>query len=193
MNLDDDEKKLIENFRKLNQSQKKAILASQQSFKNWLQTSLSSIWNKVSSFFNDVWDWFRSSVNPKGKFNKVWVDHNTEQNNVMGMKIHAEFEVSHLKDVPCRAAAYFYFSSGNKLKDSNNAYNTKDGQVCVGKDFNPSYEESIYRDFELFMPYSELHMSDGKHSLKFYISLYVEEDANFFADSNWVHFTYSSG
>lgn len=192
MNLDDDEKKLIENFRKLNQSQKQAVLASQQSFKNWLQTSLSSIWNKVSSFFNDVWNWFQSSVNPRGTFHKIWVDHNIHEDNKKGMKIHAKFEVSNLKDVPCQAAAYFYYDSGGKLKDCNNAYNAKDGQVCVDGGFNPSYEESIYNDFELFMPYDELHMSSGKHSLKFRISLYVK-GGDFFAESNWVYFTYSSG
>ncbi len=192
MNLDDDEKKLIENFRKLNQSQKKAVLASQQSFKNWLQTSLSSIWNKISSFFNDVWGWFQSSVSPRGKFHEIWVDHNAHKGSEKGMKIHAKFEVSNLKDVSCRAAAYFYYSSGNRLKDYNNLFCSKDGFVSIGKDFNPGYEESIYNDFELFMPYSELHMNDGKHDLKFYIALYIE-GGDFFADSNWVYFTYSSG
>lgn len=62
MDLNDDEKKLMKNFRKLTSSNKRAVVASKQSFKNWLQTSLSSIWHKISSVFNDVWTWFRGAV-----------------------------------------------------------------------------------------------------------------------------------
>jgi len=189
MDLDNDEKKLIENYRKLTQSQKQAVLASQQSFKNWLQTSLSSIWNKVSSFFDDIWGWFRGAVTPKGKFHQIWVDHNVDQNGRRGIKIHAKFEVDNVKDIPCGAAAYFHYSSGGQLKDSNNSYCSSGGQVSVGKDFTPPYESTIYNDFELFMPSGELHIANGKHDLKFDIKLYVK-GGDFFAESNWVYFTY---
>lgn len=191
MDLDDDEKKLIKNYRKLASAQKRAVLASEQSFKNWLQTSLSSIWNKISSFFNDVWTWFRGAVTPKGKFHRIWVDHNISKNDRKGMKIHAEFEVDNVKDVPCRIAAYFYYSSGGELKDYNDSYSTTGGQVSVGETFTPSYEGTIYDDFELFMPYSELHMADGQYDLKFDIHIYVK-GGDFFAKSNWVYFTYTS-
>jgi len=190
--LTDDEELLIKNYRKLSQSQKQAVLASQASFKNWLQDSLSSIWNKVSSFFGDIWSWFRGAVTPKGKFHEIWVDYNVSENGKKGMKIHAKFEADNVKDVPCRASVYFYYSSGGKLKDLNDSHCTEAGNVCVGEGFTPSYTSSIYKDFEIFMPLDELHMSDGKHDLKFYIGLYVK-GGEFFAESNWVYFTYTKG
>jgi len=190
--LDDDEKEVIERLRKLSQSQKKAIAASQESFKTWLKTSCSSIWNKISSVFGDLWSWLRGSINPKGKFHSVWVDHNCYKNNEKGMNIHAKFEVDNLKGVDCKAAAYFYYSSGGKLRDSNNSYCTNDGYVSsYGVGFTPTYDGALYSDLELFMPYDELHLSNGKHELKFYIALYVV-GGDFFADSNWVYFTYTS-
>jgi hypothetical protein len=105
------------------------------------------------------------------------------------MKIHAKFDVDNVKDIPCRAAAYFYFNSGGKLTSNSNSYGTSDGQVCVSDGFTPPHEGTMYNNFELFMPYGELNMADGKHDLKFYIKLYVK-GGDFFADSNWVYFTY---
>ncbi|TAE57006.1 MAG: hypothetical protein EAZ87_17160 [Nostocales cyanobacterium] len=134
----------------------------------------------------------KASQNAKGKFDKVWVDHNTSQDNKQGMMIHAKFSAKNLKDVPCRMAVYFYFDSGEKLKDFNNSYRAKDGQVSSGANFKPGYDNSTYHDLELFMPYDELHMVSGKHSLKFQLGLYVE-NGDFFAWSHYVHFTYNSG
>lgn len=187
--LDSDEKLIINGYRQLAKSEKQAVLASKQSLKNWLQTTLSSIWNKVSSFFDDFWSWFKGAVTPKGKFHQVWVEHNeVDENGTTGMKIHAKFDVDNVKDIPCGAAVYFHYSSGEKLKDFNNSYRTTAGQVSVGKDFTPAYEGSIYNDFEIFMPSSELHLGNGKYDLKFDIRLYVK-GGDFFAESNWVYFT----
>ena len=191
--LPHEEREIVRRLKAARLSERIAILNSQQSFKDWLQTSLSSIWNTISSIFNDVWGWIRSAVIPKGKFHQVWVDHNIEQNGRKGMRIHVKFDVDNVKDVSCRATAYFYFSSGSKLKSkSNSSYNTSNGYVCVGKGFTPTYEGAIYEDFVLFMPYGELNMADGEHSLKFYIALYIE-GGDFFADSNWVYFTHTKG
>jgi len=187
--LSEDEQLLLKNYRSLTQSQKQAVLASKQSFKNWLQTSLSSIWNKVSSFFDDIWSWFKGATTPKGKFHQIWVEHNVYEGDEKGMKIHTKFDVDHVKDVPCRAGVYFHYSSGEKLKDCNNSYRAEDGQVAVNKDFTPPYEGTMYEDFEIFMPSSELHLGNGKYDLKFKIQLYVK-GGDFFATSNWFYFTY---
>lgn len=191
MDLKPDEEEIIRRYRKLAEEQKKAISTSQNSFKSWLQTSLSSIWNKISSFFNDVWYWFKDTVSSKGKFHRVWVEHNVTENNQKGMRIHAKFEVDNLKDVSCKIIAYFYYDSGGKLKDTNDRYCTIDGYVSASKGFTPSYKNSIYHDFELFMPNDELHMSDGKHKLKFCLALH--DGSDFFADSSWYYFDYSKG
>jgi hypothetical protein len=38
--------------------------------------------------------------------------------------------------------------------------------VSTSKYFTPSYEDAYYREFIIFMPYEELHLSDyGQHNL----------------------------
>lgn len=132
-----------------------------------------------------------TGIKYKGKIEKIWIDYDTQQNNQKGILIHFKFNVDNLKDVKCRAAIYFYFKSGIALKDINNNYYATDGQVCVGKDFTPPYEESIYKDFTVFMPYDELHLPEGKHELKIHINLYEPIAKIEIARSNDHHFRYT--
>jgi hypothetical protein len=186
------EKTIVDRFRSMKHQERLVIASSQDSFRNWLQNSLGSIWNEISSFFSDFWNWFRNSIEPRGKFHKIWVDHNFGSGSTKGMRIHIKFEVDNLKDVSCRVIAYFHFQSGIKLKSNeNSSYRTSDNQVCVGSNFEPSYNESTYNDFPLFIPYSEFGISStGIHELKFEVSLYVKKTNHFFAQSHWVYFDY---
>jgi hypothetical protein len=43
------------------------------------------------------------------------------------------------------------------------------GNVGLSRNFRPAYVNAIYKDYTLFLPYSELHLHAGKHSLKFHI------------------------
>jgi hypothetical protein len=132
-------------------------------------------------------------MSKKGRFIDIRVDYNVYESGQegMGMRIHTKFSVDNLKGIPCRATAYFHFSSGEKLRDFNNSYRATDGQVVVSSDFTPNNDYMIYKDFTLFMPYSELHMADGKYNLKFDVQLYVQ-GGDFFASSQYIHFTYTS-
>ena len=46
------------------------------------------------------------------------------------------------------------------------------GRFPVRRNFQPRYVNSTYKDFKLFMPYSELHMAVGKHDLKFNVQIF---------------------
>ena len=127
---------------------------------------------------------------PKGKFEKVWVDHSVFEDKKKGMRIHAAFDVSNLKGKKCRANVYFYFASGKALKDLNNKFNTTDGNVAMNEEFSPPYENSTYKDFQLFMPYDELHMEAGKSSLKLVVKLSCE-GLGFLAESEDYEFDYT--
>ena len=123
----------------------------------------------------------------------VWTDHNVFEEGRKGMRIHVKFRVDDLKDSEGQCIAYFYFADGRRLSDLNGQYTTTDDQVSVSKTFRPSYVNSIYRDFKLFMPYSELHFSSiGKWDLKFKVQIYSKATASFLASSDWINFTYTS-
>ena len=93
------------------------------------------------------------------KVNRVWVEHNKFKGLMKGMKIHVEFETFNVRGIQGNCNAYFSFSNGNKLLDYNGNYRAIDGQVCCPGYFTSGYDNTIYTDFELFMPYSELHIS----------------------------------
>ena len=57
-------------------------------------------------------------------------------------------------------------------------------------DIKPGYDDTLYTDLEIFMPYSELDLSTGKHELKFYCVLWENSDTwKQVANSDWYHFT----
>lgn len=127
---------------------------------------------------------------PKGAIQQVWTDHNVFEGGQKGMRIHAKFTVDNYKGINCRMTAYFYFENGDKLKDNNGSYKTDDGQVSVGKDFNPTYVNAIYNDYTVFLPYDELHLGTGKFSLKYQVKLY-RQGGEFFASSEYQTFTFT--
>lgn len=129
---------------------------------------------------------------PMASIEKVWVDHNVYENGSKGMRIHVKFNIYNLKSKQCNAAAYFYTESGNALKDKNQSYRTTSGEVSCGEDFKPGYENTLYSDFKLFMPYSELHVN-YKGSFKFFVNLwdYSVTPHRDLAESDWVSFTYT--
>lgn len=107
-----------------------------------------------------------------GKFQRITVRHNVTQDGVKGMNLLLDFSVKGMKGKKGRCVVYFYDKDGNKLKDKNKSYHTVDGQISVGRDIEPGYEESWYTDFTLFMPYSELELSPGTHELKYHCQVW---------------------
>ncbi|MDB9437081.1 hypothetical protein PN450_09765 [Dolichospermum lemmermannii CS-548] len=59
-NLDPEEQEIIRRFRELSQAKKKAVTSSQESFIDWIKTSLSWVWNKIQGYANDLWSWLKS-------------------------------------------------------------------------------------------------------------------------------------
>ena len=130
-----------------------------------------------------------ASNEPSGEIENIWVDHNVIQNNQKGMLIHVKFSIENMQNKQGYCNAYFHFDNGNKLMDNNGYYNTTDGQVSVGRYFTPPYASATYSDFELFLPYSELHMARGSYNLKFDVALFHNRKQ--LTISDYVSFTYS--
>lgn len=103
---------------------------------------------------------------------RLWADHNMQSRGRRGMVVHVAFAVSNLLDRPGRVAAHFYFSNWVALQDINGDYRTATGHVSVSRAFAAEYERTRYDDFELFMPYRELHLGPGNHSLTFSVSVW---------------------
>jgi type II secretory pathway pseudopilin PulG len=114
----------------------------------------------------------QEALKPIGEIDRVWVDHNEYVDGLKGMKIHVKFTMKNYKDIYCTARALFYFSSGSPLRTSSiTDYMTADGQIAVERRFVPTYKESSFEDFELFLPYKELPLGSGKTDLKFNVQI----------------------
>jgi hypothetical protein len=124
-----------------------------------------------------------------GTFESISVDYNVHEHNQYGMRIHVNLTVQNLKGAKCRAVAYFEFASGITLKDYNEKYRTTNGSVAVGTDLAPGYDNTVYNDLTLFMPYSELHLAKGQHHLRFKIDVYEQMGKAHFMKSQYVYFS----
>lgn len=126
-----------------------------------------------------------------GDIKDITVEHNVFKDGVKGMKILVDFSVQNMKGIDGSCAVYFYYENGNRVKDSNGSYATSDNQAATHKTIKPSYDNSSYTDVEIFMPYNELEVGTGKHSLKFYCKIweYSTSSAISVAESQYYSFT----
>lgn len=131
-----------------------------------------------------------SYLTPKGKIHKVWVEHNVMYGGQKCMKIHVKFEVDNMKGKSGDCVAWFYYENGNKLYDTNNRYSTINGQVSVSESFTATYDGTLWNDFVLYIPNSELHIvRSGGYKLDVGI---FDHNNKQLATSNYVTFSYGN-
>ena len=127
---------------------------------------------------------------PTAKILKIWKNDNVSVDGKKGLKIHVHFEVNNMKNNTGNVVAYFYHKNGTDgLKDTNNKYHTTSGTVATSSAFTPSYDNSSYKDFTLFIPYSELHVNVSG-TYKFYVAIWGTND-KVLVSSEMNSFTYT--
>lgn len=96
-----------------------------------------------------------------GTIKSVYVSNDADVDGEKGLSVKVSFDVSGMKGHNGRVSCYFYDSNGNALIDRNNRYHTSGtpSNVSSGEDIKPRYDNSTYTDFEIKIPYSELHLS----------------------------------
>lgn len=115
----------------------------------------------------------RQAAADKNRINRIWVDHNEIQNDVKGMKIHLDFEVGNANGHTIRPIAYLFNENGTPLEDLDGQFCTMDGQVSTGVSTTSTAERMHWKDFEIFFPYNQLHLTQsGFHSLYFVITVW---------------------
>ncbi len=123
------------------------------------------------------------------KFDKIWVDYNVKENGRLGMRIHVKFSVFNLKNVDSYLAVYFEKTDGTKLKTTNKKFASNDGQVAVYRSLKPGYDETVYSDLDVFMPYDEFKLSRGKYNLKLDADV-IYENGDLVEHLNYYEFQY---
>lgn len=132
---------------------------------------------------------FQANKEPKAQIKDLWTEHNIIKNDVMGMIIHVKFDIDNFKDNRGEAIAFFFDNTQAPLRDTNSKYSTSDGQVAAGNTFKPDYVNTVYEDFQIFLPYSELEVGSGQHILKLVVVIRDDQDSTELARSGWDSFT----
>lgn len=99
----------------------------------------------------------------------VTVSNNEDVNGKEGLCVHVSFNIIGMKKEDALVSCYFYDSDGKALVDRNGSYNTtgNPSHVAASKNIKPGYDNTVYSDLQIKIPYRELHRSDvANDSLK---------------------------
>ena len=107
----------------------------------------------------------RTTTAPQAKVDSVRIVHNQTQRGEKGMVVHSRLTVSGCRGRRVSLTAWFWTTSGNPLRDFDGRYRTKTGNVSATIDVTPRYEVSIFSDCPVFIPYDQLHLVRGTHTL----------------------------
>jgi len=100
------------------------------------------------------------------------------RNGKNGIVIKIDIDAHYLKGENIDVVSWFsfwnYYSNSveKKLNDYNNSYRATDGQVSTSGQYTSHYKHSQLKDFELFIPFKELHLGKGNHTICFDIGMF---------------------
>lgn len=107
-------------------------------------------------------------------FQKIWVDYDVTEGGKRGMRIHTAFKAYGMKGISSYLQIKFQKADGTPLRDKNGEFVAEDGSVAAFGVLKPGYDPAVYEDFDIFMPYAELDLTSGKHSLKMDVDVIYE-------------------
>jgi hypothetical protein len=108
----------------------------------------------------------KTNTGTAAKFERMWVDYNVTEGGRRGMRIHTSFRVFDLKNQSLYLAIYFQKKDGTKLLTDDRNFRSTNGQVAIFKPLRPAYDDTVYDDATLFMPYEELNLDPGFYELQ---------------------------
>ena len=132
-----------------------------------------------------------SSFNPSAVFNGCWIDYNVFENGMKGMRIHVNFEVTGLKGVDSKLVARVQTEDDEYLT-SDSSYSNENGELETSFSMKPGYPTTVYKDADMFLPYSELNLPKGVYNLKLDIDVSYE-DGELIQHLTYKDFEFTSG
>lgn len=102
-----------------------------------------------------------STISKSANIKTVSVYNDIDVDGKKGVSVHVSFNINGMKGKDARVVAYFYDSNGKALVNTNGSYGTtgSTSYVSSGEDIKPSYDNALYSDLEVKIPYDELHLS----------------------------------
>lgn len=130
---------------------------------------------------------------PVATLEDVTVQHGAVVDGEKGLEIHAKINILNANRHRIQIVAWFYYADGDPLMDVDGQYRAGDGQVTVNKDLVIDTDRVDLSNFTLFIPYSQLDITDpGDTELEFDMGIYDFAKRDFLASSPRIKFTYSN-
>lgn len=100
------------------------------------------------------------------KFDGVDVDYNVTESGRKGMRMSVNFTVTGLKGKDSYLAIHIQNRDGDPIPANPGDYRDVKGNLAVFQTLKPDYDETEYKDLELFLPYDEIDLPVGRHELR---------------------------
>ena len=123
------------------------------------------------------------------QFNQLWVDDNITQNGVVGMLIHVDLALRQLKDISSKLAVAVEFKNGDKVFAGNPEYRSTNGQLTVYRELNNRFDNSLYSDLQVFIPYREFSVGAGNQELRLHADILYGDGGNLHVTYHDFNFT----
>lgn len=112
------------------------------------------------------------------EFNQLWIDYDVTQNGELGMLIHVDLAVRQLKGISSSLAIAVEFKNGDKVFAGNPEYRSQNGQLTVYRTLNNRFDNSLYSDLQVFIPYREFSVGAGNQELRLHADVLYGEGGN---------------
>ena len=133
-----------------------------------------------------------------GRVESVWFDHDVYLNGQKGMKIHSKMNINGYKgqSFKMRVCHFFYYEDGRKLWGNTSGYTTNNRDqvvACIEDRVTPTWDETTYNDWWVFIPYTALHCNSSC-TLKISSVLMDVSSDNWLGDDAYVtYINYNTG
>ena len=96
----------------------------------------------------------------------------------IGMTIKMKLSVQGMKDKGIKVIAFFEDEYGNDIPCSNSSYSTTNNTLCAKNSSVATYENSLWNNFRVSVPYSMMKLKNGSNTIKFFLSVRDTKEGN---------------
>lgn len=107
--------------------------------------------------------------NATARIQRGWLEHRVVEGGIRGIKIHLQFTITGMQGTQGMVAAFLQYADGAPVKNKNDKFGTKDGQVAVWTTLTPGFPISNYENITLFIPSEEFHLSVRRIELRWLV------------------------
>ncbi len=113
---------------------------------------------------------------PVGEFDDLRVDYNVREGGKLGMRIYVSFTAKNMKDLDSYLAIYLQKNDGTAIYGKTPGFVAKTKQVAAFKLLRPAFDPAVYKDTEIFIPYTAFGLGRGNHNLQLNVNLIYKTD-----------------